>query len=316
MKRIFITKGIQKELFHSYTNIMYKKERDTMTNGKRYSSFPRIMYISAMIFLIGATIIIWSKSLLTKAEEPIPLPVIMYHSIYTNTPSEYAVTAEQVEADLQWLKNNGYRTVTAEQVIAYTQHRGNLPEKAVMITLDDGFYNNLSVLVPLLEKYDMTAVVSVVGSYIDNDALKDPHNPQYSYLTWEDIDELVSSGRIEIGNHTYDMHSLYDGRTGCSINKGETEEEYRKALYVDIQQLQEEFRENIGFSSVVFTYPFGSVSRESLPVIRDSGFLMTLTCREQMNYITREPDCLYGIGRYNRSGLYSTEEYMVRLFNA
>jgi peptidoglycan/xylan/chitin deacetylase (PgdA/CDA1 family) len=167
--------------------------------------------------------------------------------------------------------------------------------------------------VPLLEKYDMTAIVSVVGSYIDNDAVKDPHNPKYSYLTWEDIDELVNSGRIEIGNHTYDMHSLYNGRTGCSINNGEPEEKYRIALSEDIQRLQGEFRENIGFYPVVFTYPFGSVSRESLPVIRDCGFLMTLTCREQMNYITREPDCLYGIGRYNRSGLYSTEEYMTKL---
>ncbi len=287
-----------------------------MTTSKRYGDFLQILYIAAIIFLIGATLIIWGKTLLTKAEEPVPLPVIMYHSIYTDTPSEYAVTADQVEADLQWLKNHGYQTVTSEQVIAYTQNRGTLPEKAVMITLDDGFYNNLSVLVPLLEKYDMTAVVSVVGSYVDNNAVKDPHNPKYSYLTWADIDELVSSGRIEIGNHTYDMHSLYDGRTGCSRNKNETEEEYRTALSEDIQRLQGEFRENIGFYPVVFTYPFGSVSRESLPVIRDSGFLMTLTCREQMNYITREPNCLYGIGRYNRSGLYSTEEYMARLFNA
>lgn len=287
-----------------------------MTTRQSRNGIHQVLYIAVIIFLIGATLIIWGKSLLTKAEEPIPLPVIMYHSIYTDTPTEYAVTAEQVEADLQWLKNNGYQTVTAEQVIAYTRHRGNLPEKAVMITLDDGFYNNLSVLVPLLEKYDMTAVVSVVGSYVDNNAIKDPHNPQYSYLTWEDIDELVSSGRIETGNHTYGMHSLYDGRIGCSRNNGETEEEYHKALTEDIQQLQGEFRENIGFSPVVFTYPFGSVSRESLPVIRDSGFLMTLTCREQMNYITREPNCLYGIGRYNRSGLYTTEEYMARLFNA
>lgn len=287
-----------------------------MTTRQSRNGIHQVLYIAVIIFIIGATLIIWSKSLLTKAEEPIPLPVIMYHSIYTDTPSEYAVTAEQVEADLQWLKNNGYQTVTAEQVIAYTRHRGNLPEKAVMITLDDGFYNNLSVLVPLLEKYDMTAVVSVVGSYVDNNAIKDPHNPQYSYLTWEDIDELVSSGRIETGNHTYGMHSLYDGRIGCSRNNGETEEEYHKALYEDIHQLQEEFRENIGFFPVIFTYPFGSVSRESLPVIRDSGFLMTLTCREQMNYITREPNCLYGIGRYNRSGLYTTEEYMTRLFNA
>lgn len=287
-----------------------------MKKKSRLHSLIQILSTAMIIFLIGAVLIMWGKTLLTKAEEPIHLPVIMYHSIYTDTPTEYAVTPQQVESDLQWLKTNGYNTVTAEQVIAYTQNRGNLPEKAVMITLDDGFYNNLSVLVPLLEKYDMTAVVSVVGSYIDNDAIKDPHNPKYSYLTWEDIEELVESGRIEIGNHTYGMHSLYDGRIGCSRNNGESEEEYRNAFAEDIQRLQGEFREKIGFFPVIFTYPFGSVSRESLPVIRDSGFLMTLTCREQANYITREPQCLYGIGRYNRSGLYSTEEYMENIIES
>lgn len=287
-----------------------------MEKKSRLHSIIQILSTALVIFLIGAVIILWGKTLLTKAEEPVRLPVIMYHSIYTDTPTEYAVSPRQVESDLQWLKSNGYNTVTAEQVIAYTQNRGNLPENPVMITLDDGFYNNLSVLVPLLEKYDMTAVVSVVGSYIDNDAIKDPHNPKYSYLTWEDIEKLVESDRIEIGNHTYNMHSLYDGRIGCSRNNDESEEEYRKAISEDFQRLQGEIRENIGFYPVVFTYPFGSVSRESLPVIRDSGFLMTLTCREQENYITRDPQCLYGIGRYNRSGLYSTEEYMAKIMES
>ena len=287
-----------------------------MKKKSRLHSLTQILSTALIIFLIGAVIILCGKQLLTEAEEPIRLPVIMYHSIYTDTPTEYAVSPWQVESDLQWLKSNGYNTVTAEQVIAYTQNRGNLPENPVMITLDDGFYNNLSVLVPLLEKYDMTAVVSVVGSYIDNDAIKDPHNPKYSYLTWEDIDKLVESDRIEIGNHTYNMHSLYDGRIGCSRNNDESEEEYRKAISEDFQRLQREIRENIGFYPVVFTYPFGSVSRESLPVIRDSGFLMTLTCREQENYITRDPQCLYGIGRYNRSGLYSTEEYMAKIMES
>ena len=63
----------------------------------------------------------------------------------------------------------------------------------------------------------------------------------------------------------------------------------------------------------MFTYPFGAVSRESLPVIRENGFLMTLTCRERANLITRDPDCLYGIGRFNRSGLTTTETFMRRI---
>lgn len=280
--------------------------------------FLNLVMIDAVIFSICFIFFFLGKTFLSSAqdkEKPVFLPVIMYHSICGDTPKDYIVTPQQLESDLYWLKNNGYSTVTAEQVISYTKGIGNLPEKCVMITLDDGFYNNLSVLVPLLEKYDMTAVVSVVGTYTDNNAVKDPHNPDYSYLTWEDIAELYQSGRVELGNHTYNMHSLKGERIGCGMAENESETDYRKKLNEDISHLQDSFRENLNFEPVVFTYPFGKVSRESLPIIYENGFLMTLTCRELPNYITREPKCLYGIGRYNRSGLYSTEEYMQKLLS-
>lgn len=280
--------------------------------------FLNLLMIDAIIFSVCSVFFFIGKMFFSSAqdkEDAVFLPVIMYHSVYGDTPSEYIVTPEQLESDLQWLKSNGYSTVTAEQVINYTRNKGNLPEKCVMITLDDGFYNNLSVLLPLLEKYDMTAVVSVVGYYTEDTAVLDPHNPKYSYLTWDDINKLQDSGRIELGNHTYNMHSLKGERTGCGMADGETESDYRKKLNDDISQLQNSFAENIGYTPVVFTYPFGKVSRESLPVIRENGFLMTLTCRELPNYITHDTDCLYGIGRYNRSGLYSTEEYMSKLLS-
>jgi len=277
--------------------------------ARLFLAISAVIAICSAVFFVGSSIFSSAES---EPEEAVKLPVIMYHSVYGRQPSEYVVTPEQLESDLSWLSENGYRTVTAQQLIDYTRGRGSLPHKPVMITLDDGYYNNLTDLLPLLRKYDMTALISVVGAYTDTDAVCDPHIRTYSYLTWEDIGVLAASGRIEFGNHTYDMHSL-SSRKGCSRISGESEEDYRNALRGDIMQLQSGFAEVLGFQPVVFTYPFGAVSRESIPVIRDCGFLMTLTCRERPNLITRDPDCLYGIGRYNRSGTLTTEEYMRRL---
>ncbi len=266
----------------------------------------------SMSFFVGRAFLSSAES---AQDDSVKLPVIMYHSICEKTPSNYMVTPQQLESDLCWLKDHGYNSVKAEEVIAFTKNQGMLPENPVMITLDDGFYNNLSFLVPLLEKYDMMAVVSIVGSYTDNNAVRDPHNSDYSYLTWEDIQTMHESDRIEFGNHTYDMHSLHGSRTGCGMNDDETEEYYRDALTADILTLQNKFRENDIPAPIIFTYPFGRVSRESIPVIRGNGFLMTLTCRELPNIITHDPDCLYGIGRYNRSGLTSTEAFMEKVFS-
>ena len=270
-----------------------------------------VFSLCATFFFIGKSLFISSADV--EKEKAVFMPVIMYHSVYGENAEEYIVTPVQFENDLAWLDKNHYTSITAQQLTDYVNGIGSLPEKPVMITLDDGCYNNLSDVLPLLEKYNMHAVVSVVGQYTDVTAKNDPHIPAYSYLTWEDIKSLINSGYVEIGNHTYNMHSFKGERKGCSMNPNETEEEYRKILYNDLSCLQNKIREHTGITPIVFAYPFGFRSAESTPIMRELGFSITLTCTEKPNYITRDPDCLYGLNRYNRNGLYSTGEFMARI---
>ena len=117
-----------------------------------------------------------------------------------------------------------------------------------MLTFDDGLYNNLSLVLPLLETYDMCAVVSVVGIFTDEYAPDAPHNDVYSYLTWEDLKQMHDSGRITLGSHTYDMHEN-GTRQGCAKTDWETEEEYHETLYADLSLMQTRFQEEIGRAS-------------------------------------------------------------------
>lgn len=245
-------------------------------------------------------------------QEGVCLPVIMYHSITESAASDYQITPQQFEADLQYLQLHGYQTISVQELVAYTHGTGTLPEHPIMLTFDDGFYNNLSLALPLLEAYDMCAVVSIVGHYTDVTAEMDPHNSSYSYLTWDDVRQLLASGRIELGNHTYDLHSNTQ-RAGCSIMYGEDEEVYAAMLRADIGQLQSQAQEKTGIAPTVFAYPYGFICRESIPVLKDLGFVCTLTCYERPNYITRDPSCLYGLDRYNRSAAADTEEFFARV---
>jgi peptidoglycan/xylan/chitin deacetylase (PgdA/CDA1 family) len=259
------------------------------------------------LWLIGAAI---GKSVFSaeNTKEGVFLPVIMYHSITENVSGNYQVTPEALEADFQYLQAAGYETVTIEELVAYTQGEGELPEHPVMVTFDDGFYNNLSLALPLLEKYDMCAVVSIVGYYTEVTAVNDPHADAYSYLTWEDVQVLLNSGRIELGSHTYNLHSNTE-RAGCSILYGESEDDYAAMLEEDLGMLQTQSMKKTGTLPTAFAYPYGFICKESIPVLKDLGFVCTFTCYERPNYITRNPDCLYGLDRYNRSSAYSTEEF-------
>ncbi len=244
--------------------------------------------------------------------EGVFLPVIMYHSVTRNLAGEYQITADSLEQDLRYLAENGFEAVSVQQLSDYVRGSGTLPEKPVMLTFDDGFYNNLTLALPLLEQYDMCAVISIVGSYTQTKDVQEAQADAYSYLTWEDVRTLLDSGRIEIGNHTHQLHSNGE-RAGCSIRFGEDPEAYAQMLTQDLYRLQYEIKQETGTMPAAFAYPYGFVCKESVPVLRELGFVCSFTCYERPNYITQDPDCLLGLDRYNRDGTLETWEFFERI---
>ena len=246
-----------------------------------------------------------------QSEPGVRLPVIMYHGLLKD-PScagRYIISPAQLESDLQYLKEHGYTAVTVSDLIAYTKDGAPLPEKPVMLTFDDGFYNNYLYALPLMEQYDMKMVLSVVGAYTDLYTGGDHSHANYSYVTWPQIQEMIDSGRVEIQNHTYDMHSISNKRYGCKKNKGESTEHYQKLLAEDLKKLQDAVQAHTGYTPTAFTYPFGGASESSYSVIKDLGFAASLSCAEGINTITSDPECLYMLKRMLRPSGVSSERF-------
>lgn len=243
-----------------------------------------------------------AKEISQSSLDYIKLPIIMYHSILKDTSrsGKYIITPTEFENDLQYLQKNGYTTIFLSELIAYVYEDKPLPKKPIILTFDDGHYNNLGYAVPLLKKYNMKAVISIVGNYTENYSKTDEANLNYSYLRWKDIVSLMSTGIIEFQNHTYDMHSNTKGRNGCSKKFGESVSTYQQKLANDIQKLQNEFYQNTNYTPNTFTYPFGAVSKASLDVIQSLGFQASLSCSSGINKITKDPNCLYLLKRNNR----------------
>ncbi|WP_295157045.1 polysaccharide deacetylase family protein [uncultured Ruminococcus sp.] len=249
-----------------------------------------------------------------KAENNgIAVPIIMYHSVLLDNEKcgEYIVSLDQVEEDIEYLKHNSFTPVFVNDLIKYVNYNGELPDKPVILTFDDGCYNNYEYLIGLLKKENFKATVSVVGSYT-TDASESAENPSaaYSYLRWCDINEMRDSGYYEFCSHSFDMHSLED-RKGVLKKVSESDAEYRHALITDIDGLQRLFDTNCGFRPNTFTYPYGFHSDTAEQVIRELGFEASLGVEEKPNYIVKgDSHCLFGLNRYNRSGLTDTESFM------
>lgn len=245
------------------------------------------------------------------------LPVLMYHSVLKSRSGTYIVSPAQMESDFKALTSAGYTAVTIRQVIDFVDGKGNLPKKPVLITFDDGHYNNMYYALPLLEKYNMKAVLNVIGKFSDHSTTSgDVDNPNYSHVTWEEVAELSRGGVIEIGNHTYNMHN-YKPRFGVAQQYGESDEHYVQALKNDVGKLQKILFEHTGTQCVTFAYPFGKYNTIAERTLVEMGFRVMFTCNEGVSTICRgKPETLYKLKRVNRSGLYDTATVMSKIKTA
>lgn len=247
-------------------------------------------------------------------ELSVRLPVIMYHSVLNGRTGRYIVSESQLEADLAALRKEGYTAVSAEQVIAYAGGKGFLPEKPVLITFDDGHYNNLYYAVPLLNKYDMPALFNIVGGYSEYSTTSgDCDNPNYSHLTWDEIGALHAGGLISFGSHSYNMHK-FSPRYGIAKKRGESDAAYKKALREDTLRLNEKLFEACGQYPATYAYPFGKYTEEARQILSELGFKLFLTCNEGVSVVAfNKPETLYQIKRVNREGKYSSTDLLKRI---
>lgn len=238
------------------------------------------------------------------------LPILMYHSVLRSRVGAYALSPERLEEDLVELKRRGYESVTVDKVKRFLKGKGSLPEKPVLLTFDDGHYNNLFYARDLLKKHGFTAVLHVIGCFTEYSSTHEKDHPEYSHLTWEEIGELSKSGVFEIGSHSYAMHA-YKPRFGIKRKTGESEEDYARALQADTTRLERCLLEKSGVIPVSYAYPFGAYDATSERILRSLGYEVLFTCYETINVLRFGDEAkLARLNRINRDGTIGTERFL------
>jgi len=252
-----------------------------------------------------------------QSADAVEVPIIMYHSLAGAGQSDTSISGEQFEADLQYLREHGYTAVTLSQLVDFVHHGIPLPERSVVLSFDDGYWNNYSIGLPLVRAYDMPFVLSVIGRDTEVWSENPAESLRHGHVTWGQIQEMADSGLVEIANHTWDLHRNANGRKGAQIRPGEDFAAYAQVLREDVGRLQAVLAKRAGITPTSFVYPFGATCPEGTEVLREMGFLATLSCYDGVNTLTRgELDCLYDLRRYNRSPGRSVEEILAGIAGA
>lgn len=256
---------------------------------------------SPFLFLVYTLFSCCGQSVYAEERDPVCVPILMYHEIKTYKTGKDVITPYEFERDLQFLKENEYTTITMTDLIGHVYENRGLPPKPIILTFDDGYLNNFIYAFPLLQKYGAKIVLSIIGKNTDDFTRIPDKNPDYSHVTWEQLNDMIQSGLVEAQNHSYNLHSYSKKRIGCIKNSWETESIYRQILTEDIEKLQAEMKEMTGCTPNTFTYPYGHMSKEGIPILKQIGFKASLSCTYGVNLITRDPESLYGLKRICRA---------------
>lgn len=219
--------------------------------------------------------------------------VLGYHSVVDDTaPKEeknffpQTLSASMLVNHFNWLRQNGYNIISWQQVIDAENGKGTLPEKAVLLSFDDGYRTMYNVIYPILKAYNYPAVFAPVVGWIDTPADGKIHYankmlPRNLFVTWQEIREMEQSGLVEIASHTYDSHHGVLANPGRSQipaiisptyidNKYETKAEYRQRLTQDFTQSAQSIYRNLGKPPRIMVWPYGKFNETAVEVARQA----------------------------------------------
>ncbi|WP_299311034.1 poly-beta-1,6-N-acetyl-D-glucosamine N-deacetylase PgaB [uncultured Halomonas sp.] len=261
------------------------------------------LLLNALLILMGAGLI----STASAERQPNDFVVISYHDIVDETsPGErhyfpQTITRDRLIEHFNLIKAYGYQPISFQQLLDAESGIRPLPDRAVMLTFDDGYRSFHDIVYPLLKLYDFPAVAAVVGSWLDAEAgsevpYGDTAIPREQFLSWPQMKELHADPLVEIASHTYDMHHGIIGNPqgneqAAAVtsrwlgDRYESEGEYLERLHRDMEQASRQLQERLGEGPRLMIWPYGAYSEATLDIAAQYGMRHSFSLLSQPNIV-------------------------------
>lgn len=189
------------------------------------------------------------------------LPVLMYHFFYDAKKGEKGadnnwMEVSAFEEQIKYLSDNNYYFPTWSEVEDYIDGKKTLPQKSVVITIDDGDETFIKYAIPIIEKYKVKATSFVVTSWNGD---------------W--LPKQYKSAKLDFQSHSHDMHRAGANGKGRFVNLS-----YKDALE-DVTKSK-----NIIGNCTIFCYPFGHYNDNAIKVLKEAGYKLAFTTKSGRVY--------------------------------
>ncbi len=273
--------------------------------------------MSNRLLAIATILLVALLAPLAAAREPGGTPgfiALCYHNVEDAEPDQTFLgsSTDKLVGQLSWLQRNGYHPIGIDDLIAARDGGKALPDKAVLLTFDDGFESFYTRVFPILEAFRFPAVLAVVGAWLEGgpdasvpyaadqgtaapmkeETVKfgDAKERRDLFLTWDQIREMAASGLVEIASHSYAAHHgdpanpqgssepdvttwLFNPVTG----KYESDADERRRLAADSAKMAAKIATEIGKRPRVMVWPYGEANGLAISIAAENGMPITLT---------------------------------------
>lgn len=187
------------------------------------------------------------------------VPIILYHHIQpwknAKDQGQTALSVDNVVFDgqMNYLVSHGYNTITVGQLVNALRTHAQLPQKSIVITLDDGYKDAYKYAYPIFQKYHLVANLAIATGLLNGP----------DYISWSQLEEMARSGLISVLNHTWSHFSLPNGTS--------------EKASVEIDTASQQIEQHTGQKNNTFVYPYGSFNNAIIGILQKKGFLAALS---------------------------------------
>ena len=172
--------------------------------------------------------------------------VLIYHRFGEGTYPTTNVDVDRFKEQMDYLAANDYHVITLSRLSAALREKQPLPEKSVVITIDDGYLSIYTEAWPILRAHGYPFTVFL---YVQ--ALEDGYR---NFLTWKQVREIQQAG-VDFEDHGYSHHRMADRPAGMDDNA------YRIWIRNDLQKSNRVLTEELGHRPPFLAIPYGEYNR-------------------------------------------------------
>ena len=188
------------------------------------------------------------------------VPILMYHRIATVPGDRNSLPKEKFEAQLRYLSEHNYTTITPDMLYEHLTLHKALPKKSVLLTFDDGYLDNFTEALPLLQKYNMQAVVFPIANWLGKPNHWEHFGKQETTtMTAEQLKIWLSSG-MQVEPHTMNHPFL----TQCSEEK----------LFLEVHDAKIKLAELLAKPMNYLCYPYGFFDQKVIEATKRAKYKM------------------------------------------